>query len=65
MAHSNLILILDRLSVSSAMRGSTSTVCGVLGAIMVLVLCMVFYIPAAIDFFNGNFFESELFYRQG
>jgi hypothetical protein len=63
MAYPRMIQALDRLSVQSVMRGSTSTLCGVLGTVAVLVLCLVFYIPAARDWLAGDYFESEFLHQ--
>lgn len=59
MAYSAFIQTLDRLSVKSVLRGSTSTVCGIIGTLAVIVLCLAIYIPPTIGYFNGNYFESE------
>lgn len=58
MAYSALIQILDRLTVKSVLRGSTSTICGILGTLAVVVLCLAIYIPPTIGYFRGNYFES-------
>ena len=63
MAYSALIQILDRLSVKSVLRGSTSTVLGILGSLAVLILCLAIYIPPTIKYFQGNYFESEFWVR--
>jgi hypothetical protein len=59
MAYSALIQILDRLTVRSVLRGSTSTICGILGTLAVIILCLAIYIPPTINYFQGNYFESE------
>ncbi len=63
MPYSNFIQVLDRLSVRSVLRGSTSTVLGVLGTLAVFILCLVIYIPPTINYFQGNYFESEFWVR--
>lgn len=56
MAYSATIESLDRLSVRSIMRGSTSTIAGVVGTLAVIVLCMAIYIPPAISIMKGSYF---------
>jgi hypothetical protein len=58
MAYSAFIQILDRLTVRSVLRGSTSTICGILGTLAVIILCLAIYIPPTIQYFEGNYFES-------
>lgn len=54
----NPIQTLDRLSVRSVMRGSTSTICGVIGTLTVIILCIAIYAPAAQEYLKGDFYES-------
>ena len=63
MAYSAFIQTIDRLSVRSVMRGSTSTVCGIIGTVAVLVLCLAIYIPATINYLEGDYYESEFFHQ--
>lgn len=63
MPHTSTLQILDRLAVKSVMRGGTSTVCGLLGTLTLLILCFAIYIPPTEGYFRGNFFESQ-FYSQ-
>jgi hypothetical protein len=56
MAYSAIIETLDRLTVKSIMRGSTSTILGVIGTLTVIILCMAIYIPPANSIFKGNYF---------
>lgn len=63
MAFGAVIQTLDRLSVRSVLRGSTSTICGIVGTLVLLALCLGIYIPPTVGYFKGNYFESE-FYTQ-
>lgn len=58
MAYSAMIQVLDRLTVKSVLRGSTSTVLGIIGTLAVFILCLAIYIPPTISYFQGNYFES-------
>jgi len=55
---SNPIATLDRLSVRSVLRGSTSTLCGVVGTFIVIILCLAIYIPTANEYLKGDYYES-------
>ncbi len=63
MVYSAVVETLDRLSVKSVSRGSTSTVCSLLGTLAVIILCLAIYIPPIQGYFKGNYFQSE-FYLQ-
>ena len=58
MAYAEFIQVLDRLTVKSLLRGSTSTVLGILGTLAVFILCLALYIPPTVKYFQGNYFES-------
>jgi hypothetical protein len=59
----NPIQTLDRLSVRSVMRGSTSTICGVAGTLLVVILCLAIYIPPTNEYLKGDYYESELLHQ--
>jgi len=63
MPYSSFIQVLDRLSVRSVLRGSTSTFLSILGTLAVFILCLAIYIPPTINYFQGNYFESEFWVR--
>jgi hypothetical protein len=56
MAYSAFLEMVDRLSIKSTMRGSTATICGLIGTLTVFMLCLVFYIPPTMLYFKGNYF---------
>ena len=58
MGYSTVIKTIDRLSVTSIMRGSTSSLCGILGTITLLILCLVIYTPAIVKYLDGDYYES-------
>ena len=58
MGYSAVIKMVDRLSVTSVLRGSTSSWCGVLGTLALLVVCLVIYTPAIVSYLDGNYYES-------
>ena len=49
---------LDRLSVRSPMRGSTSSLCGLLGSALVLLLLLVYYAPVANEILKGDYYTT-------
>ena len=61
MAYSSIIESLDRLTVKTILRGSTSTIAGVLGTLTLFVLCLAIYIPPANSIIKGSYFESEFY----
>lgn len=61
MAYSSIIESLDRLTVKTILRGSTSTIAGVLGTLVLFVLCLAIYIPPANSIIKGSYFESEFY----
>lgn len=61
MAYSAIIESLDRLTVKSILRGSTSTIAGIIGTLALIVLCLAIYIPPANSILKGNYFESEFY----
>ena len=63
MPHSTKLPTLDRLSAHSVLRGSTSSPCGILGTLLVVLLCLILYAPAISDYLQGDYFESEFFHQ--
>lgn len=55
MSQSLIVQGFDRLSPVNIMRGGRSSWFGVIGTLMVVVLCLIFYVPAVIGYFQGNF----------
>jgi len=58
MAISNIIEAIDRVGVKSVLRGSTSSIFGVLGTLCIIILCLAIYIPPSLSYLNGDYFES-------
>jgi hypothetical protein len=58
MGYGSVIQTVDRLSVRSVMRGSTSTLWGILGTLILLGLCLGIYIPPTLAFLKGDYYES-------
>jgi hypothetical protein len=49
------------LTVKSILRGSTSTIAGIIGTLVLIVLCLVIYIPPANSILKGSFSETEFY----
>ena len=58
MAYSALIEGLDRLTVKSILRGSTSTIIGIIGTLTVIILCLAIYIPPTASILKGEYIET-------
>lgn len=63
MTYTAIIETLDRLSVRSVLRGSTATVAGIIGTLVLIVLCLAIYVPPTASVMDGEYFETE-FYTQ-
>ena len=47
MAYSAFMEVLDRLTTKSVMRGSTASYLGVIGTLLIFIICLIIYIPTA------------------
>ena len=56
MGYSTVIKIVDQLSVTSIMRGSTSSCCGIIGTLALFIVCLVIYIPAIVSYLDGDYY---------
>ncbi len=61
MAYDAFIELIDRLSAKSNLRGSTASYLGVIGTLLIFVICFIIYIPAAERITKGDYFETEFY----
>lgn len=61
MAYGTVVEFLDRLSVRSVLRGSTASICGVIGSLVVIVLCLAIYTAPTLAYLRGDFYETEFY----
>lgn len=50
---------IDRVSMSNLMTGKKSSWIGLVGTVMIVALCLGFFIPPVISYFEGNYYQSQ------
>lgn len=58
MAYSPFMEVLDRLTTKTVMRGSTASYLGVIGTLLIFIICFIIYIPATKRILAGDYFET-------
>lgn len=58
----SLLGIIDRLSTRSTLTGETGSIVGLIGTVGVIVIILIIYLSATIDYFSGDFYDSEFEY---
>lgn len=58
MAYTAIIETLDRLSVKSVLRGSTATIAGIVGTLVLILLCLAIYVPPTSAIMDGVYTET-------
>lgn len=48
----------DRFSAKSVVYGANGTLCGVLGSLGLIAVCVILYYGAVIDYINGDYIQG-------